>query len=120
MPMKTWRSRSVLILLMAVVAATLFTTSCGKKSSKTAVMTIGQLTNSAPFKATVENVYVEHFKNAGIGTVAYVEVKTDDGRRLSIGGEMATPETAAFIQSLQKGQTYTFPEAFVTYLQSGK
>jgi hypothetical protein len=42
-------------------------------------------------------------------------LKTTDGRRLRIGGSGATPEVAWFIQVLQEGRTYSFPETFQEY-----
>jgi hypothetical protein len=49
-------------------------------------------------------------------------LKTTDGRRLCIGGPGATPEVTGFVQVLQEGQTYSFPEAFLEYRkrQAGK
>jgi hypothetical protein len=42
-------------------------------------------------------------------------LKTADGRRLCIGGPGATPEVAGFVQVLQEGGTYDFPQAFLEY-----
>ena len=42
-------------------------------------------------------------------------IKTADGRRLCIGGPGATPEVAGFVQVLQEGQTYKFPDAFLEH-----
>jgi hypothetical protein len=42
-------------------------------------------------------------------------LKTADGKRLCIGGPGATPEVAGFVQTLQEGQTYGFPEAFLEH-----
>ena len=57
-----------------------------------------------PFKAVVEQKQP---------CAAYL--KTAEGRRLCIGGPGATPEVAGFIQVLQEGQTYSFPETFQEY-----
>jgi hypothetical protein len=57
-----------------------------------------------PFKAVVEQRQP---------CAAYL--KTADGRRLCIGGPGATPEVAGFVQILQEGQTYGFPEAFLEH-----
>ena len=58
----------------------------------------------APFKAIVEQKQP---------CAAYI--KTADGRRLCIGGPGATPEVAGFVQVLQEGQTYKFPDAFLEH-----
>jgi len=42
-------------------------------------------------------------------------LKTADGRRLCIGGPGATPEVAGFVQFLQVGQVYSFPDSFLDY-----
>ena len=42
-------------------------------------------------------------------------LKTTDGRSLCIGGPGATPEVAGFVQVLQAGQNYKFPDAFLEY-----
>ena len=57
-----------------------------------------------PFKAVVEQKQP---------CAAYL--KTAEGRRLCIGGPGATPEVAGFVQVLQEGQTYNFPEAFLEH-----
>jgi len=69
-------------------------------------------------QATVERVYVEDFQIADIGTVASAGLKTAGGRRVAIGGEKASPEMIGFVRSLQRGQTYTFPDVYVAYLKS--
>jgi hypothetical protein len=58
----------------------------------------------SPFRAVVEQKQP---------CAAYL--KTSDGRRLCIGGPGATPEVAWFVQTLQEGQTYEFPAAFLEY-----
>ena len=63
-----------------------------------------QLPLSPQFKAVVEQKQP---------CAAYL--KTSDGRRLRIGGPGATPEVAGFVQVLQEGRTYSFPEAFLEY-----
>ena len=63
-----------------------------------------QLPVLPPFKAVVEQKQP---------CAAYL--KTADGRWLCIGGPGATPEVAGFVQVLQEGQTYNFPEAFLEY-----
>jgi hypothetical protein len=78
---------------------------------------VADLTRMAPFKATVERVYVETFDSTNLQTVALVALRTEDGRRVSIGGERATPEMVRFVQSLQRGQTYSFPEVFSAYMK---
>jgi hypothetical protein len=64
-----------------------------------------------PFKAIVEQMQP---------CAAYI--KTSDGRRLCIGGPGATKDVAGFVGTLQEGQTYTFPKAFLEYQkrESGK
>jgi hypothetical protein len=64
-----------------------------------------------PFKATVEQMQP---------CAAYI--KTNDGRRLCIGGPGATKDVAGFVGMLQEGQTYAFPKAFLEYRkrESGK
>jgi hypothetical protein len=57
-----------------------------------------------PFKAVVEQKQP---------CAAYL--KTAEGKRLCIGGPGATPEVAGFVQFLQEGQTYNFPEAFLEH-----
>ncbi len=57
-----------------------------------------------PFKAIVEQMQP---------CAAYL--KTGDGRRLYIGGPGATKDVAAFVGTLQEGQTYQFPKAFLDY-----
>jgi hypothetical protein len=44
-------------------------------------------------------------------------LKTTEGKRLCIGGPGATPDVAGFVQVLQEGRTYSFPEAFLKYLR---
>ena len=44
-------------------------------------------------------------------------LKTDDGRRLCIGGPGATKEVAGFVAMLEEGRTYRFPRAFLEYRQ---
>ena len=70
-----------------------------------------QLPVLPPFKAVVEQKQP---------CAAYL--KTSEGRRLCVGGPGATPEVAGFVQVLQEGQTYSFPEAVLEYrkLQSEK
>ncbi|MCL4180224.1 MAG: hypothetical protein KJ072_21085 [Verrucomicrobia bacterium] len=63
-----------------------------------------ELPRLAPFKAVVEQKQP---------CAAYL--KTTDGRRLCIGGPGATPDVAGFVQVLQEGQTYSFPETFQEY-----
>ncbi len=60
----------------------------------------------SPFKAIVEQKQP---------CAAYL--KTDDGRRLCIGGPGATQEIAGFVQFLQVGQVYAFPDIFLDYKQ---
>jgi hypothetical protein len=61
-----------------------------------------QLSLMAPCKATVEGKEP---------CAAYL--KTADGRRLCVGGPGATPEVADFVEFLQVGHVYAFPDAFV-------
>ena len=63
-----------------------------------------QLPVLPPFKAMVEQKQP---------CAAYL--KTADGRRLCVGGPGATPEVAGFVQFLQAGQVYAFPETFLEY-----
>jgi hypothetical protein len=42
-------------------------------------------------------------------------LKTADGRRLCLGGPGATPGDADFVQVLQVGQTYAFPDPFLEH-----
>jgi hypothetical protein len=101
--------------LLIVAVSSLFTTSCRKSYSG---IPINELTNSAPFKATVENIAVNNHEDTDIGTVAVVGLKTADGRLVAIGGQKASEEMIGFVKSLQKGQTYTFPDVFLDYLKS--
>ena len=70
-----------------------------------------------PFQAKVEKVTVEDFSKLDVATgmIAIVWLKTDDGKRVSIGGTKATPEMIAFAQSLKAGQRYMFPQALLDY-----
>ena len=61
-----------------------------------------ELPRLPPFRAVVEQKQP---------CAAYL--KTTDGRRLCIGGPGATPEVAGFVQVLQEGGTYDFPQAFL-------
>ncbi len=108
-------SRFIPSLLAFVVAVGLLSTSCRKSYT---VIPTDQLVKMSPFQATVERVYVEDFQSAGIGTVATVGLKTADGRRVAIGGDKASPEMIGFVHSLQRGQTYTFPEVYVDFQKS--
>jgi hypothetical protein len=58
----------------------------------------------SPFRAIVEQKQP---------CAAYL--KTTDGRRLHLGGPGASTEVAGFVQVLQVGETYNFPEAFLEY-----
>ena len=62
-----------------------------------------------PFKAVVERKEP---------CAAYL--KTEEGGRLCVGGPGATPEVAGFVQFLQEGQIYSFPEAFLEYRKDQK
>jgi hypothetical protein len=63
-----------------------------------------QLPVMSPCKATVEGKEP---------CAAYL--KTADGRRLCVGGPGASPEVAGFVQFLQEGQVYVFPDTFLEY-----
>jgi hypothetical protein len=63
-----------------------------------------QLPLMPPCKATVEGKEP---------CAAYL--KTTDGRRLCVGGPGASPEVAGFVQFLQEGQVYVFPDTFLEY-----
>jgi len=63
-----------------------------------------QLPLMPPFKATVEGKEP---------CAAYL--KTADGRRLCVGGPGVSPEVAGFVQFLQEGQVYVFPDTFLEY-----
>lgn len=108
-------SRFTPLLLAVAAAACLLTTSCRHSY---VVIPTDQLVKMPAFQATVELVYVETFQGTNFGTVASVGLKTADGRHIAIGGEKASPEMVGFVQSLQKGQTYTFPDVFVAYQKS--
>ena len=101
--------------LFFVATIGLLTISC--RQSYTVIPT-DKLVNMPPFQATVESVYVQTSQSTNFGTHACVGLKTSDGRRVGIGGPNATPEIVGFVQSLQRGQTYTFPEVFVAYQKS--
>jgi hypothetical protein len=45
----------------------------------------------------------------------YASFKTEDGRMLCIGSPGAAPEVVGFVQTLQKGETYFLPDAFMKY-----
>ena len=63
-----------------------------------------QLPLMAPCKATVE---------AKEPCAAYL--RTAHGRRLCVGGPGATPEVADFVQFLEVGQVYDFPNTFLEF-----
>ena len=111
-------SACLLLLTAALFAA------CGLSCRQHYIdIPVGDLTRMAAFKATVERICVEKFDSTNVQTVALVALRTEDGRRVSIGGERATPEMVGFVQSLQRGQTYSFPEVFTDYMKqqsSGK
>jgi hypothetical protein len=111
------RRKSILTLLVLAIGIVvgLSSASCRKRYTD---IPVSELTQKAPFKATVEQVCVETYESTNFGTVAFVGLKTEDGRRVSIGGERATPEIVGFVRSLQRGQTYTFPGVFTDYMKS--
>jgi hypothetical protein len=45
----------------------------------------------------------------------YARLSTEDGRVLYVGSPGASPEVVGFIHTLQKGQTYFLPDAFMEY-----
>jgi ABC-type Fe3+-hydroxamate transport system substrate-binding protein len=108
-------SRFILLLLAFVAAVGVLTTSCRKSYT---VIPTDQLVKMSPFQAAVERVYVEDYQSAEIGTVATVGLKTTDGRRVAIGGDKASAEMVGFVRSLQRGQTYTFPDVYIAYQRS--
>jgi hypothetical protein len=114
-PKPVARANFTPLLLALAAAACLLTTSCRQSYF---VIPTDQLVKMPAFQATVESVYVETSRGTNFGTVASVGLKAADGRRVAIGGEKASPEMVGFVQSLQKGQTYTFPDAFVAYQKS--
>jgi hypothetical protein len=108
-------SRFIPLLLACVMASGVLTTSC--RQSYRGIPT-DQLVKMPPFQTTVERVYVQDSQNPEIGMVASVGLKTADGRRVAIGGDKASPEMVGFVRSLQRGQTYTFPDVYTGYLKS--
>jgi hypothetical protein len=105
-------SRSIPLLVAFTAMIAMLTTSCRKRYT---VIPTDQLVKMSPFQATVDRVYVETFQSTNFGAVATVGLKTADGRRVAIGGLNASPEMVGFVQSLQRGQTYIFPDVFIAY-----
>jgi hypothetical protein len=71
-----------------------------------------------PFQATVLRVENGNLLSGGTQVDANfvaATLKTADGRRITIGGPSASGEMIAFIQSLQKRQTCTLPDAFTAF-----
>jgi hypothetical protein len=114
--MKPTRNNLILRALLVVVVM-MAAASCTRHYSG---LTVSQVQQMAPFKATVEKITVgESFKkDADVGLVVFVWLKTENGKRVSIGGRKATVEMLAFARSLRQGHTYSFPQVLSDYEKS--
>src|SRR6266853_6243465 len=78
-----------------------------KKSAETAIRdynTAEQLKAMPRCKATVEHI-----------GPAWLSLKTTDGKQFIIGNAESKPEVWQFLKTLQGGDTYEFPGAFLDY-----
>jgi hypothetical protein len=78
---------------------------------------LAELRQMQSFKAKVEGVMVEDLSAHGEGMVVFVSLKTEDGRRVSLGGERAKASMIEFIRSFEKGRTYEFPKVLLEFEQ---
>ena len=83
-------------------------------------MSVAQFEREKPFDAVVEKVYIEDFSNMPPGLVVLIGLKTQNGERISIGGEHASDNLAGFARTLEKGETYKFPTVWSNYVSKVK
>src|SRR4051812_23703473 len=103
-------SRVAVFMLLMCVAVT----GCGKRRYRN--VSIKNLETTAPFSAKVETIVI--ITNLG-PAVAYVGLKTTDGRRLAIGGELEEERgVVEFAGRLSERQTYEFPKTWVEFRES--
>jgi hypothetical protein len=103
-------------LIVIAILAVVLPTQCRKPSYRQ--IPLDHLIKMPPFKAKVEGAFLPSVALTNVGTFALIALKTDDGRRVCFGWDNPSPEQIAFIQSFKRGQTYTFPAAFLDYTNS--
>jgi hypothetical protein len=75
-----------------------------------------KLEMNAPFSAKVETIIVITNQSPPI---AYIAMKTTDGRRISLGGELEEDSSVVeFAAKLSEGQTYEFPRVWLEFRES--
>lgn len=109
--------RSALFVSAAFAAVMLLCSGCEERYVE---VPIAQLEQRRPFRAVVERVYVEDFGKLPSGMVVVIGLKTDAGERISLGGERAGDDLVSFARTLEKGNTYEFPTAWLDYRQKLK
>jgi hypothetical protein len=82
------------------------------------------LSEGAPrFRAQVETIYfadlspghAADFSKGGKDIVVIIGLKTEEGDRVSMGGDGPSDDLVAFARSLKRGATYEFPKAWLDF-----